>query len=88
MGCAHRSSRNQAEVRIESQRQSYCSASHFIDVFSTYYGPVHKAFAMLDEVHQNSLRHDIIGLIASMNAANDGTMVVPAEHLEIVTTKR
>jgi ubiquinone/menaquinone biosynthesis C-methylase UbiE len=66
----------------------YRSAEHFLDVFKTYYGPMLKAFAALDEAKQNGLRDDLRTLIARMNKAHDGTMVVPSEYLEAVITKR
>jgi ubiquinone/menaquinone biosynthesis C-methylase UbiE len=65
----------------------YRSPEHFVEVFKTYYGPMLKAFAALDATGQNGLRHDLIALIASLNKASDGTMVVPSEYLEIVITK-
>jgi len=66
----------------------YRSPEHFLDVFKTYYGPMLKAFAALDEQKQKSLAADLHALIARLNEANDGTMVVPAEYLEVVITKR
>jgi SAM-dependent methyltransferase len=66
----------------------YRSADHFLDVFRTYYGPMHKAFAALDTARQNGLEADLIALIARMNKATDGTTVVPSEYLEVVITKR
>jgi hypothetical protein len=65
----------------------YRSAEHFLDVFKTYYGPMLKAFAALDEVKQNGLKDDLHALIARLNKASDGTMVVPSEYLEVVITK-
>ncbi len=66
----------------------YRSAEHFMEVFKSYYGPILKAFAALDEEGQRGLRADLMALIAKMNRAEDGTMVVPSEYLEIVITKR
>ena len=66
----------------------YRSPEHFLDVFKTYYGPTLKAFAALDAANQAGLRKDLLALIGSMNRAQDGTMVVPSEYLEIVITKR
>ena len=66
----------------------YRSPEHFLDVFRTYYGPTLKAFAALDTANQQRLRDDILALIATMNRASDGTMVVPSEYLEIVIVKR
>jgi ubiquinone/menaquinone biosynthesis C-methylase UbiE len=74
------------EPRIFNFR--YRSPTHFVEVFKTFYGPVLKAFAALDTVHQTRLEKDIYDLIARMNKAEDGTMVVPSEYLEVVMMKR
>jgi SAM-dependent methyltransferase len=66
----------------------YRSSEHFIDVFKMYYGPMLKAFETLDDVRQHDLKGDLQALTARMNKADDGTMVVPGEYLEIVITKR
>lgn len=66
----------------------YRSPLHFLDVFRNYYGPTLKAFTALDETNQRRLADDILALIASMNRATDGTMVLPSEYLEIVIVKR
>jgi hypothetical protein len=59
-----------------------------VEVFKNYYGPTLKAFAALDETNQRGLGNDLLTLIGRMNRAEDGTMVVPSEYLEIVITKR
>jgi SAM-dependent methyltransferase len=66
----------------------YRSAEHFLDVFKNYYGPMLKAFAALGEAEQSCLKQDLYALLARMDKAGDGTMVVPSEYLEIVITKR
>ena len=66
----------------------YRSAEHFVDVFRTYYGPTLKAFSALDVPQQIRLEKDLYGLIGRMNTADDKTMVVPSEYLEIVIVKR
>ena len=66
----------------------YRSAEHFLDVFRTYYGPMLKAFAALDAAGQQGLRHDLLALIGSMNRADDGTMLLASEYLEIIVAKR
>lgn len=65
----------------------YRSAQHWVDVFKTYYGPVHKTFGALPVEGQAALLADITSLIARLNIARDGTMVVPAEYLEVVIVK-
>jgi SAM-dependent methyltransferase len=66
----------------------YRSPEHFLDVFKTYYGPMLKAFAALDGTAQQGLRRDLLALIGSMNRADDGSMVLPSEYLEVVISKR
>ncbi len=66
----------------------YRSAAHWVDVFRTWYGPVHKAFAALPAEGQARLDADLHELIAEFNEGGDGTMVAPAEYLEVLITKR
>ena len=65
----------------------YQSADHWLDLFRTYYGPVHKAFAALDSSKAEGLADEIHGLIKANNVSQDQTMVVPSDYLEIVITK-
>ncbi|HXL13001.1 MAG TPA: methyltransferase domain-containing protein [Bradyrhizobium sp.] len=79
-------------VSIKAERLNfnfrYRSPEHFLDVFRNYYGPMLKAFAALDATNQQGLRNDLLALIARMNRAEDGTMIVPSEYLEIAIIKR
>jgi len=65
----------------------YRSAEHWIAIFRNYYGPVVKAFAAIDQLARIALETDLHLLIDRFNVADDGTMVVPSEYLEIVITK-
>ena len=65
----------------------YRSAENWVDVFKTYYGPVHKTFAALPEAGQASLRADLLALVGQFNCSRDATMVVPSEYLEVVVTR-
>jgi SAM-dependent methyltransferase len=79
-------------VSVRAERRHfnfrYRSPEHFVEVFKTYYGPMLKAFAALDAANQQALRNDLLALIGRMNRAEDGTMIVPSEYLEIVIIKR
>lgn len=66
----------------------YRSPEHFLEIFKNYYGPTLKAFAALDAANQQGLTNDLLALIARMNRAEDGTMVLPSEYLEVVITRR
>jgi SAM-dependent methyltransferase len=66
----------------------YRSAAHFIDVFRTWYGPVHKAFGALPAEKAAELHADLSDLLNGLNRAGAGALVVPSEYLEVVVTKR
>jgi ubiquinone/menaquinone biosynthesis C-methylase UbiE len=73
-----------------AQRQftfRYRSPAHWLEIFKAYYGPVLKAFAALDPASQGSLERDLLALIDQFNRARDGSMVAPAEYLEVVVTR-
>jgi SAM-dependent methyltransferase len=66
----------------------YRSAQHFLDIFRAYYGPMLKAFEVLDDAGRKALARDLIDLVGRFNTSGDTTMVVPSEYLEVVITKR
>jgi hypothetical protein len=66
----------------------YKSPQHWVEVFRTCYGPVLKAFAAIDPPAREALEADLYALIDDFNVADDGTLVVPGEYLEVVITKR
>jgi ubiquinone/menaquinone biosynthesis C-methylase UbiE len=65
----------------------YRSAEHFVAFFRTYYGPTHKAFAVLDEAGRRVLEAALVDLLRASNTHKGGALVVPAEYLEVVITK-
>ena len=66
----------------------YRSAAHWLEVFRTFYGPMHKAFGALDSAKQESLASDLNGLLGKFNRATDGTLVAPSEYLEVDITRK
>jgi ubiquinone/menaquinone biosynthesis C-methylase UbiE len=60
------------------------SATHWIDDFRRYYGPIHMAFASLDEAGQRALNDELINLVERSNRGGRDTLIVPAEYLEVV----
>jgi ubiquinone/menaquinone biosynthesis C-methylase UbiE len=81
-----------AEAReIRSQRREftfrYRSAAHWLEVFRTWYGPTHRAFAALAPEGQEALAADLAALAERLNVARDGTMVVPGAYLEAVIAR-
>jgi SAM-dependent methyltransferase len=66
----------------------YRSAAHFIEVFRSWYGPVHKAFAALPVEQAVALANDLTALLNDLNRAAPDSLVVPSEYFEIVITRR
>lgn len=66
----------------------YRSAEHWVDMFRTYYGPTHKAFAALAPPQQSELQGALLALLSRANRARDATrLVIPGEYLEAVIVK-
>jgi ubiquinone/menaquinone biosynthesis C-methylase UbiE len=65
----------------------YRSAEHMVDVFRTFYGPVHKAFLALEPDGQAALETDIIELMNRVNSGGSAGLVLQAEYLETIITK-
>ena len=66
----------------------YRSAEHWVDVFRSWYGPVHKAFAALEAERQPRFERDLIDLIGQFNTSGDSTVVIPAEYAEVVVVRK
>lgn len=77
---------------LRATRQSFiwrfASAQQYLDLFRTYYGPTLKAFEALDETGRQALARDLQEAVERFNRADDGTLLVPGEYLEVVAIKR
>jgi len=65
----------------------YRSPAHFIEVFRTWYGPMHKAFAALPPEGAKALERDLIELLSAANVSDEGVLTAPSDYLEVVVTK-
>ena len=66
----------------------YRSPAHWIEVFRTYYGPIHKTFSALDAGRQQAFTQDLLALLDRGNRSGDATLVLPCEYLEVVIDRR
>jgi ubiquinone/menaquinone biosynthesis C-methylase UbiE len=77
---------------IRTQQKQYVfryrSAEHWIDVFRTYYGPVHKAFAALDASKQQAFHDELLALLRRHDRDGRASLIVPSDYLEVVVTKQ
>ena len=79
-----------ASIRITPRHFNfrYRSAAHFLEVFRTWYGPIHKAFIALPPEKGQALEADLTALLNRLNIAGAGSLVVPGEYAEIVIVRR
>jgi len=66
----------------------YRSAAHWVEVFRSFYGPTHKAFAALDPARQARLTEDLSALLEGRNVGGPRSLVVPSEYLEVVIRRK
>jgi len=64
------------------------SPSAYIDTFSTFYGPLVRAWEALDEDGRTSLRSQLEALAQEAGFHRGGGLAVPSEYLEVVATRR
>ncbi|GMU63771.1 MAG: hypothetical protein AMXMBFR36_00450 [Acidobacteriota bacterium] len=78
-----------AEVRATSRHFTfrYHSGEHWLEVFRTFYGPVNRAFAVLDEGERVALERELLDLMERHNRSGDSALVLPSEYLEVVIEK-
>jgi SAM-dependent methyltransferase len=79
---------HRVQARLQVFNLRYRSATHWLEVFRTWYGPVHRAFAALDSAGQAALEGEIRELLGRLDRGGGHGLVVPSEYLEVVVTRR
>lgn len=76
---------------IRTERKTFAfrhpSPEHWVEYFRTYYGPMHRAFAALEESRRATFEEALTELAREWNRSARGALVVPGEYLEVVVTK-
>ncbi|HEU5230419.1 MAG TPA: class I SAM-dependent methyltransferase [Ktedonobacteraceae bacterium] len=65
----------------------YRSSQHWLEVFSTCFGPIVTTFKVLDSTHGERFARDLLTMVEQANLAHDGTLVAPAEYLEVIAVR-
>lgn len=76
------------DVRVRQFVFRYRSPEHWLEVFKLVYGPMVKAFAALDDAGQAELTRELLALVNQLNRAQDRSMAVSSDYLEVVATRR
>ena len=64
------------------------SATELVDFFRKYYGPVKRAFSALDHEAQKSLHSELQQNFEAHNMANDGTLNLKSEYLDVFAIRK
>lgn len=66
----------------------YRSADHAVEIFRTYFGPIARACQMLDAVARDAMLAELRDLLGRYNRATDGTLILAAEYMQVVATRK
>jgi ubiquinone/menaquinone biosynthesis C-methylase UbiE len=66
----------------------YRSSQHWLEVFRACFGPIVTTFKVLDAASQERFARDLLALVEQANLAQDGTLVVAAQYLEVVAVRK
>ncbi len=75
-------------VRPRTYVFRFVSAAEFVDFFRVNYGPVHTAFAKLDDAGRAALWRDLAELAASHDRSTHASLAIPSEYVEVIATRR
>jgi SAM-dependent methyltransferase len=64
------------------------SSDDFVDFFRTRYGPVHTAFAKLDDAGRTALHRDLAELATTNDRSEGASVAIPSEYLEVLARRR
>jgi len=76
------------EVKKRNFFWRYRSSQHWLEVFSTCFGPIVTALKALDATNRERFAHDLLMVAEQANLAHDGTLVAPAEYLEVIAVRK
>ncbi|HEV2439458.1 MAG TPA: class I SAM-dependent methyltransferase [bacterium] len=79
-----------ASVRAEPRHATMRAPSEekWLEGRRKYFGPARKMFAALDAAQRDAYERDLVALLRRFNRAQDGTVIVPSEYLEVVAVRR
>lgn len=66
----------------------YRDSAHWIEVFRTYFGPIMRTLEALDEKQRGEFLRELDDTLNRFNRSGDDTLVVSADYLEVVMTKK
>jgi ubiquinone/menaquinone biosynthesis C-methylase UbiE len=77
-----------AELRFRRREVilRYRNLDHWLEFFTTYFGPIREIAEGLNEPRRHQFGEDLKQLVAKANRATDGSVAAPGEYAEVVVT--
>jgi SAM-dependent methyltransferase len=79
-------------VSLRAPRRTFLfrfpTAEHHVDYFAQHYGPTLTAFEAVGPAGHDALYADLLEAADKANVADDGSLVLQMDYLEVVATKR
>jgi ubiquinone/menaquinone biosynthesis C-methylase UbiE len=66
----------------------YRNLDHWLEFFTTYFGPIKEIAEGLNEQRRHQFGEDLKQLVAKANRATDGSVAAPVEYAEVVVTMK
>jgi hypothetical protein len=76
------------QIERKSALFRFRSPQHWIEVFSTYFGPIMRTLEALDAERRRAYLADLDATLRRFNRSGDETLVVSADYLEVVMIKK
>jgi ubiquinone/menaquinone biosynthesis C-methylase UbiE len=76
------------QIERKSALFRFRSPQHWIEVFSTYFGPIMRTLEALDPEPRRAYLADLDATLRRFNRSGDDTLVVSADYLEVVMIKK
>jgi ubiquinone/menaquinone biosynthesis C-methylase UbiE len=76
------------QINRRSALFRYRSSAHWIEVFSTWFGPVMRTLEALDDERRRAYLAELDATLNRFNRSGDATLMVSADYLEVVMQKK
>jgi SAM-dependent methyltransferase len=65
----------------------YRSPEEWVATWRTWFGPVTRIYATVDDARQAAFTEDLLALLATANRSTSGTLVAPSAYLEVIARR-
>jgi SAM-dependent methyltransferase len=78
-----------SDLRLEPAIWTYAypSPEAWLDYFRTWFGPMKMAFERAGEEDADAMERELLEVTRTYNRADDGTLLAPAEYVQVVATR-